>query len=194
MINFSAQNAKANGSPPTALKRQIKQYSGISKRKRPAVWIWKHGRRVSLHWPKSACTWKGRDQLTSGHFKFSSSSSNTTGRQRHRNTDCLQCSTSSIKLHCLSAYTLCRPFSAISNAIALQPYTIWSLYGYDSNQSLDPQSQKLLLMFPKNRSDCNWGRCCCSRWHGHVNPKIAKASRQHDNLHFQHQQNGQRII
>lgn len=176
---FQCPKSESKRKPPTTLKRQIKQYNGISKRKRPVVWIRKHEWRVSLDWPKSACTWKGRDQFTSGHFKFSSSSSNTTSRQRHRNTDCLQCSTSSSKFHCLSAYTLCRSFSAISNTIAFQPYTIWTLYCYDSNQSLDPQSQKLSLISPKNCSFCNWGRCCCSRWNGHVHSKIAKASRQY---------------
>lgn len=31
--------------------------------------------------------------------------------------------------------------------MSFQPYTIWTLYNYDSNQSLDSQSQKLSLIF-----------------------------------------------
>lgn len=53
------------------------------------------------------------------------------------------------KFHCLSTYTLCRSFSSISTDITFQPYTIWTLYYYDSNQSLDSQSQKLSLMFQR---------------------------------------------
>ncbi|KAI7901380.1 uncharacterized protein BX663DRAFT_544146 [Cokeromyces recurvatus] len=53
------------------------------------------------------------------------------------------------KFHCLSTYTLCRSFNSISTDITFQPYTIWFLYYYDSNQSLESQSQKLSLMFQR---------------------------------------------
>ncbi|CAO3628697.1 unnamed protein product [Mucor hiemalis] len=51
------------------------------------------------------------------------------------------------KFHCMSTYTLCRSFSSLSTDMSFQPYTIWTLYNYDSNQSSDSQSQKLSLIF-----------------------------------------------
>ncbi|KAI9275324.1 hypothetical protein BY458DRAFT_507106 [Sporodiniella umbellata] len=51
------------------------------------------------------------------------------------------------KFHCMPTYTLCRSFSSLSTDMSFQPYAIWTLYNYDSNQSLDSQSQKLSLMF-----------------------------------------------
>ena len=39
--------------------------------------------------------------------------------------------------------------SSISTDITFQPYTIWTLYNYDFNQSLDSQSQKLSLIFQR---------------------------------------------
>lgn len=38
------------------------------------------------------------------------------------------------KFHCLSTYTLCRSFGKTASDIVFRPYTIWTLYEYNSPQ------------------------------------------------------------
>ncbi|ORE01790.1 hypothetical protein BCV72DRAFT_281825, partial [Rhizopus microsporus var. microsporus] len=51
------------------------------------------------------------------------------------------------KFHCLSTYTLCRSFSKTSSNIMFRPYTIWTLYEYDSPQKTDSQARMLSGIF-----------------------------------------------
>ncbi|KAG1445982.1 hypothetical protein G6F56_009725 [Rhizopus delemar] len=51
------------------------------------------------------------------------------------------------KFHCLSTYTLCRSFSNLAMDIAHRPYTIWTMYDYDSPQQADSTAKKSSRFF-----------------------------------------------
>ncbi|KAG1089801.1 hypothetical protein G6F42_019879 [Rhizopus arrhizus] len=51
------------------------------------------------------------------------------------------------KFHCLSTYTQCRSFSSIARNIAFRPYTIWTLYEYDTPQKTNSQAKMLSSIF-----------------------------------------------
>lgn len=44
------------------------------------------------------------------------------------------------KFYCLSTYTLCRPLSKTAPDSIFRPYTIWTLYEYDSRQKADSRA------------------------------------------------------
>ncbi|CAO3631090.1 unnamed protein product [Mucor fragilis] len=51
------------------------------------------------------------------------------------------------KFYCLSTYTRCRSFSSIARNIAFRPYTIWTLYEYDTPQKTNSQAKMLSSIF-----------------------------------------------
>lgn len=46
------------------------------------------------------------------------------------------------KFHCLSTYTLCRSFSHLAVHIGHRPYTIWTIYDYDSPQQIESVARR----------------------------------------------------
>lgn len=51
------------------------------------------------------------------------------------------------KFYCLLIYIMCRSFGSTASNLMFHPYTIWTLYEYDSPQKFESQSQKLSLIF-----------------------------------------------
>ena len=85
------------------------------------------------------------------------------------------------KLHCLSTYTLCRSFSKTESDIMFRPYTIRTLYEYDSQQKINSQAQMLSSIFQniahlviRNESAARVGINCLKNVHDQLKDNATK--------------------